>query len=61
MMHPRDFSQVHINSLPDGVSVTESRVTENAALFRLERVDTSHEIDLLSQFHLVRTGIVVNG
>ena len=58
---PLDFSQVHINSLPEGVSVTESRVTENAALFRLERTDDSHEIDLLSQFHLLKTGIVVNG
>ena len=58
---PPDFSQVHINSLPEGVSVTESRVTENAALFRLERTDDSHEIDLLSQFHLLKTGIVVNG
>ncbi|MCY4554488.1 MAG: DUF6259 domain-containing protein [Candidatus Poribacteria bacterium] len=58
---PRDFSQAHINALPEGVSVTESRVTENAALFRLERTDISAEIDLLSQFHLVRTGIVLNG
>ena len=58
---PRDFSQVHINSLPEGVFVTESRVTENAALFRLERADVSHEIDLLSQFHLLKAGIVVNG
>ena len=58
---PRDFSQVHINALPEGISVTESRVTENAALFRLERTDTSHEIDLLSELHIVRTGIVVNG
>ena len=58
---PRDFSQVHINALPDGVSVTESRVTENAALFRLERMDISHEIDLLSEMHLVRTGIVHKG
>ena len=58
---PRDFSQVHINTLPDGVSVTESRVTENAALFRLERIDTSYEIDLLSEIHLVRTGIVHKG
>ena len=58
---PRDFSQVHVNSLPEGVFVAESRVTENAALFRLERTDVSHEIDLLSQFHLVRTGIIVNG
>ena len=58
---PRDFSQVHINALPDGVSVTESRVTENAAVFRLERADVSHEIDLLSENHLVRTGIVHKG
>ena len=58
---PRDFSQVYINALPDGVSVTESRVTENAALFRLERMDISHEIDLLSEMHLVRTGIVHKG
>ena len=58
---PRDFSQVHINALPAGISVTESRVTENAALFRLERLDISHEIDLLSELHLVRTGIVHKG
>ena len=58
---PRDFSQVHINAVPEGVSVTESRVTENAALFRLENLDTSHEIDLLSELHLVRTGIVHKG
>ncbi len=58
---PRDFSQAYINALPDGVSVTESRVTENAALFRLERMDISHEIDLLSDMHLVRTGIVHKG
>ena len=32
---PRDFSQVHINSLPVGVSVMESRVTDHTALFRL--------------------------
>ena len=57
----RDFSQAHINALPDGVSVKESRVTENAALFRLERLDVSHEIDLLSEMHLVRTGIVHKG
>ncbi|MCG9133083.1 hypothetical protein J5I95_15510 [Candidatus Poribacteria bacterium] len=58
---PRDFSQVHINTLPDGVSVTESRVTENAALFRLERIDVFYEMDLLSEIHLVRTGIVHKG
>ena len=58
---PRDFTQAYINALPNSVSVTESRVTENAALFRLERVDVSHEIDLLSELHLVRTGIVHKG
>lgn len=58
---PRDFSQVHINTLPDGVSVTESRVTENAAVFQLERMNISHEIDLLSEMHLVKTGIVHKG
>ena len=58
---PRDLSQVHINSLPPGVSVTETRVTENAALFRLEKTNVSLEIDLLLKLHLARTGIVVNG
>ena len=58
---PRDFSQAHINALPEGVSVTESRVTENAAFFRLERTGVSREIDLLSELHLVRTGIVHKG
>ena len=32
---PRDFSQVHINSLPVGMSVVASRVTDHTALFRL--------------------------
>lgn len=54
---PRDHSQLHINSLPEGVCVTEARVTNNVALFRLE----SEEIDLLSMIHLARTGSVVNG
>ena len=58
---PRDLSQVHINSLPPGVSVTETRVTENAALFRLEKPNVSFEIDLLSKLHQARAGIVVNG
>ena len=57
----RDFSEVHINALPEDVSLTESRMTANAALFRLERMDVSHEIDLLSETHLVRTGIVHKG
>ena len=58
---PRDFSHARINALPEGVSVTESRVTENVALFRLERTGVSRELDLLSQFHLLKTGIVVDG
>ena len=57
---PRDFSHARINDLPEGVSVTESRVTENAALFRLEKTDAPHEVDLVSQIHLARTGIVLN-
>ena len=57
----RDFSQPHINSLPQGVLVTEARVTENAALFRLEGIGVSYGIDLLEQFDFVRTGIEVNG
>ena len=58
---PFDFSQVHINALPEGVSVTETRVTTNAAVFRLERVRGSDDIDLISRFHLVRTGIILDG
>ncbi len=58
---PRDFSQVHINALPESVSVTQSRVTENAALFRLEKTDASREIDLMSQFHFIKIGVVFNG
>ena len=58
---PRDLSQVRINALPLGVSVTETRVTENAALFRLEKTNVSTEINLLSKLHLVKAGIVVNG
>ena len=58
---PRDFSQVHINALPEDVFVAESRVTNNAAFFRLEKANIYHEIDLLTQFHLLRTGIVVDG
>ena len=58
---PRDFSQPRINSLPESVLVTEARVTENAALFRLEETSVSYEIDLWAQFDFVRTGIEVNG
>ena len=58
---PRDLSQPHINALPPGVAVTETRVTENAALFRLEKPNISLEVDLLSKLHQARTGIVING
>ena len=58
---PRDFSQPHINALPKDVLVTEMRVTENAALFRLAGTSISEEIDLLSNLHLARTGIVLDG
>ena len=58
---PRDFSQVHINALSEGVSVTETRVTANAAVFRLERVRGSGDIDLMSKMYSVRTGIVLDG
>ena len=58
---PRDFSKAHINSLPNGVIVKQARVTENAAVFKLDRADSSYEIDLLSILHLARTGIVLNG
>ena len=33
---PRDPSQLHINALPSGASLAETRVTEVAAVFRLE-------------------------
>ena len=58
---PRDFSQAHINALPEGVSVTETRVSTNAAVFRLERIRGSNDIDLMSKFYSVKTGIVLSG
>ena len=58
---PRDFSQPRISSLPEGVWVTEARVTENAALFRLAGTGVSYKIDLLEQFNFVRKGIEVDG
>ena len=33
---PRDFSQLHINSLSPDIYISETRVTDQAALFRLE-------------------------
>ena len=58
---PRDLSQPRINALSDGVLITEARVTENAALFRLEDTVSSYEIDLSAQLRRARTGIETNG
>ena len=58
---PRDLSQVHINALPEEVSVTETRVTSNAAVFRLERIRGFNDIDLMSKFYSAKTGIGLNG
>ena len=38
---PRDFSQVRINSLPPDVYISETRVTDQAALFRLESTSSN--------------------
>ena len=40
---PRDLSRVHVNSLPVDVTLTESRVTENFALFRFERSEMASQ------------------
>ena len=58
---PWDFSQVHINALPEGVTVAETRVTSAATVFRLERVRGIVDIDLMSKLYSVRTGIVLDG
>ena len=57
---PRDFAQARITSLPHSVAVTETRVTENAALFQLETYYVPLNLDLLSELHLASAGIVVN-
>ena len=41
--------------------MTKTRVTTTAAMFRLERVRSSYEIDLMSKLYSVRTGIVLDG
>ena len=38
---PRDFSQVRVNSLPPDVYISETRVTDQAALFRLESTSSN--------------------
>ena len=40
---PRDFSQLRINSLSPDVSVRETRVTDRAALFRLESTASNQQ------------------
>ena len=59
---PRDFSQTRINNLPEGVSVTASRVLQKMLpCFRLERRIFLTKSILLSQIHLARTGIILDG
>ena len=40
---PRDFSQVRVNSLPPDVYISETRVTDQAALFRLESTGSDRQ------------------
>ena len=40
---PRDFSQVRVNSLSPDVYVSETRVTDHAALFRFESTDSDSQ------------------
>ena len=40
---PRDFSQVRVNSLSPDVYVSETRVTDHAALFRFESTDSDQQ------------------
>ena len=40
---PRDFSQLHINLLSPEVYISETRVTDEAALFRLESTSSNRE------------------
>ena len=58
---PRDSAQLHINALSPDVYISETRITDQAALFRLEKNDVPLEMDLLAKLHSARTGIVVNG
>ena len=43
---PRDFSQVRVNSLSPDVYVSETRVTDHAALFRLESTDSDSQTSI---------------
>ena len=40
---PRDFSQVRVNSLSPDVYISETRVTDHAALFRFESTDSDRQ------------------
>ena len=40
---PRDFSQVRVNSLSPDIYVSETRVTDHAALFRFESTDSDRQ------------------
>ena len=40
---PRDFSQVRVNSLSPDIYISETRVTDHAALFRLESTDSDRQ------------------
>lgn len=57
---PRDYSKFHINSLPEGIFITEARVTKNAAFFKFERSRFTSEIDLISRLYLARLRTVIN-
>ena len=46
---PRDSAQLHINALSPDVYISETRITDQAALFRLEKNDVPLEMDLLAK------------
>ena len=43
---PRDFSQLHINSLSPDIYISESRVTDEAALFRFESTGSDRHTNI---------------
>ena len=52
---PRDFSQLHINSLSSDVYISETRITDQAALFQLESTSSNRHTDI--GFYLPTTPI----
>ena len=44
---PRDFSQLHINSLSPEVYISETRVTDQAALFRFKSTDSDRQMTVV--------------